>query len=96
MCVCLSLSVSPPQVDGCMLEPLPPVVLRNASGLFPGTVTESSIDEGIEAEDEQGIHLSQHRQTQSDGTSQLGTVSASGVCTHTSQGNKWINRQTDR
>ncbi|XP_053473959.1 serine/threonine-protein kinase SIK2a isoform X1 [Ictalurus furcatus] len=70
--------VATPKVDGCMLEPLPPVVLRNASGLFPGTVTESSIDEGIEAEDEQSIHLSQHRQTQSDGTSQLGTVSASG------------------
>lgn len=74
MCVCLL------QVDGCLLEPLPPVVVRNASGSYPGTVTESSIDEGIEAEDEQSIHLSQRRQTQSEGTSQLGTASASGVC----------------
>ncbi|KAG7314524.1 hypothetical protein KOW79_021827 [Hemibagrus wyckioides] len=70
--------VAIPKVDGCLLEPLPPVVVRNASGSFPGTVTESSIDEGIEAEDEQSIHLSQHRQTLSEGTNQLGTVSASG------------------
>ncbi|KAI5608346.1 serine/threonine-protein kinase SIK2 isoform 1 [Silurus asotus] len=70
--------VATPKVDGCLLEPLPPVVARNASGSFPGTVTESSIDEGIEAEDEQNVHLSQCRQTLSEGTSQLGTVSASG------------------
>ncbi|XP_053086259.1 serine/threonine-protein kinase SIK2a isoform X4 [Pangasianodon hypophthalmus] len=71
--------VATPKVDGCLLEPLPPVVVRNASGSFPGTVKESSIDEGIEAEDEQTIHLSQRRQTLSEGNSQLGTVSASGL-----------------
>ncbi|KAK3527353.1 hypothetical protein QTP86_021937, partial [Hemibagrus guttatus] len=70
--------VATPKVDGCLLEPLPPVVVRNASGSFPGTVTESSIDEGIEAEDEQSIHLSHHRQTLSEGTNQLGAASASG------------------
>ncbi|KAF5891128.1 serine/threonine-protein kinase SIK2, partial [Clarias magur] len=70
--------VATPKVDGCLLEPLPPVMLRNASSSFQATVTASSIDEGIEAEDEQSIHLNQHRQTLAEGTSQLGTVSASG------------------
>lgn len=69
------------QVDGCLLEPLPPVVVRNASSqLFPGTVTETSIDEGIETEDEQSPHLNQCRQTLSEGTSRLGMASASGAC----------------
>ncbi|TSP36127.1 Serine/threonine-protein kinase SIK2 [Bagarius yarrelli] len=70
--------VATPKVEGCLLEPLPPVVTRDASGSFPSTITESSIDEGIEAEDEQSIQLSQHRQTLSEGTSQMGMTSASG------------------
>lgn len=86
VCACLT----PLQVDGCLLESLPPVVVRNASGSFSGTVSDSSIDEGIEAEDEQSIHLSQCGQTLSEGTSQLGTVSATGLCVYTqiSQSNK--------
>ncbi|XP_062844895.1 serine/threonine-protein kinase SIK2a isoform X2 [Trichomycterus rosablanca] len=48
--------VATPKVDGCLLEPLPPRVARKASGSLPVTTAEPSIDEGIEAEEEQSRH----------------------------------------
>lgn len=74
------LTVSLPlQVDGCLLEPLPPVVAREASSLLPSTSTESSIDEGIEAEEEQIVGFGQSTHVPSEGVHQPGTVPSSSV-----------------
>ena len=48
----LSLSLSPIQVNGCLLDPLPPpTVLRKSSTSSPSNMMETSIDEGIETEE---------------------------------------------
>uniref|UniRef100_A0A672SCI3 non-specific serine/threonine protein kinase n=1 Tax=Sinocyclocheilus grahami TaxID=75366 RepID=A0A672SCI3_SINGR len=39
------------QVNGCMLDPLPPVAIRKSSASSPSNMMETSIDEGIETEE---------------------------------------------
>ncbi|XP_036435709.1 serine/threonine-protein kinase SIK2a [Colossoma macropomum] len=78
--------VATPKVDGCLLDPLPPVVVRKASGSLPGNVLETSIDEGIEAEEEQTTppaafqttRFSQRRHTLSEVTNQPGALPTTG------------------
>ncbi|XP_028821353.1 serine/threonine-protein kinase SIK2 isoform X2 [Denticeps clupeoides] len=43
--------VATPKVTGCLLDPLPPVVVRATSSSSPSNVMETSIDEGIETEE---------------------------------------------
>uniref|UniRef100_A0A8C9VNC0 non-specific serine/threonine protein kinase n=1 Tax=Scleropages formosus TaxID=113540 RepID=A0A8C9VNC0_SCLFO len=45
--------VATPQVNGCLLDPLPPAI-RKASGSLPSNMMETSIDEGIETEEPDG------------------------------------------
>nr|XP_023669370.1 serine/threonine-protein kinase SIK2 isoform X2 [Paramormyrops kingsleyae] len=40
-----------PKVNGCLLDPLPPMGMRKASGPLPSNMMETSIDEGIETEE---------------------------------------------
>ncbi|XP_066516623.1 serine/threonine-protein kinase SIK2a [Hoplias malabaricus] len=77
--------VAIPKVDGCLLDPLPPVVVRKASGSLAGNVLETSIDEGIEAEEEQATpsafqttRFSQRRHTLSEVTNQPGALTTTG------------------
>uniref|UniRef100_U3JUH0 non-specific serine/threonine protein kinase n=1 Tax=Ficedula albicollis TaxID=59894 RepID=U3JUH0_FICAL len=44
--------VETPKVKGCLLEPLPPVLLRKGCQSLPASRMETSIDEGIEAQGE--------------------------------------------
>ncbi|XP_057177139.1 serine/threonine-protein kinase SIK2a [Triplophysa rosa] len=70
--------VATPKVNGYLLDPLPPVAARKVSGSLPGNVMETSIDEGIEAEEEHAVPLaafhtarfSQRRHTLSEVTNQ--------------------------
>lgn len=41
-----------PQVNGCLLDPVPPVVMRKGCQSLPSSMMETSIDEGIETEGE--------------------------------------------
>nr|XP_055052379.1 serine/threonine-protein kinase SIK2 isoform X1 [Misgurnus anguillicaudatus] len=43
--------VGTPKVNGCMLDPLPPVAVRKSSTSSPSNMMETSIDEGIETEE---------------------------------------------
>uniref|UniRef100_A0A672SCG6 non-specific serine/threonine protein kinase n=1 Tax=Sinocyclocheilus grahami TaxID=75366 RepID=A0A672SCG6_SINGR len=43
--------VGTPKVNGCMLDPLPPVAIRKSSASSPSNMMETSIDEGIETEE---------------------------------------------
>uniref|UniRef100_A0A8B9L7C9 non-specific serine/threonine protein kinase n=1 Tax=Astyanax mexicanus TaxID=7994 RepID=A0A8B9L7C9_ASTMX len=78
--------VATPKVDGCLLDPLPPVVVRKASGSLPGNVLETSIDEGIEAEEDQtpppapfqAARFSQRRHTLSEVTNHPGALPTTG------------------
>ncbi|XP_069470404.1 serine/threonine-protein kinase SIK2 isoform X2 [Ambystoma mexicanum] len=45
-------SVNTPKVNGCLLDPLPPVVTRKGCQSLPSNMMETSIDEGIETEDD--------------------------------------------
>ncbi|XP_053546085.1 serine/threonine-protein kinase SIK2 [Bombina bombina] len=45
-------SISTPPVNGCMLDPLPPAVMRKGCQSVPCNMMETSIDEGIETEDD--------------------------------------------
>ncbi|XP_051935138.1 serine/threonine-protein kinase SIK2 [Hippocampus zosterae] len=79
--------VNTPKVNGCLLDPLPPItVLRKSSTSSPSNMMEMSIDEGIETEEpdteEDAPHLSlaylaarfgQRRHTLSEVTNQPGT-----------------------
>ncbi|XP_049582706.1 serine/threonine-protein kinase SIK2 isoform X1 [Syngnathus scovelli] len=79
--------VNTPKVNGCMLDPLPPItVLRKSSTSSPSNMMEMSIDEGIETEEpdaeEDPPHMSlaylaarfgQRRHTLSEVTNQPGT-----------------------
>ncbi|KAI2664266.1 Serine/threonine-protein kinase SIK2 [Labeo rohita] len=81
--VCVFIS----QVDGCLLDPLPPVVVRKVSGSLPSNVMETSIDEGIEAEEEHAVPLaafhtarfSQRRHTLSEVTNQPAVLPITGL-----------------
>ncbi|XP_075029012.1 serine/threonine-protein kinase SIK2 isoform X2 [Calonectris borealis] len=44
--------VETPKVNGCLLDPVPPVVIRKGCQSLPTRMMETSIDEGIEAEGE--------------------------------------------
>ncbi|KAI5620783.1 serine/threonine-protein kinase SIK2 [Silurus asotus] len=83
--------VGTPKVDGCMLDPLPPVVVRKSSTSSPSNMMETSIDEGIETEDpdaeEEAAHafnayqtarFGQRRHTLSEVTNQPGALSSAG------------------
>ncbi|XP_062873175.1 serine/threonine-protein kinase SIK2 isoform X2 [Trichomycterus rosablanca] len=83
--------VGTPKVDGCMLDPLPPVVVRKSSTSSPSNMMETSIDEGIETEDpdaeEEAAHafnayqtarFGQRRHTLSEVTNQPGVLSSAG------------------
>ncbi|MCJ8739997.1 hypothetical protein PDJAM_G00053640 [Pangasius djambal] len=83
--------VGTPKVDGCMLDPLPPVAVRKSSTSSPSNMMETSIDEGIETEDpdaeEEAAHafnayqttrFSQRRHTLSEVTNQPGVLSSAG------------------
>uniref|UniRef100_A0A8C2E8J6 non-specific serine/threonine protein kinase n=1 Tax=Cyprinus carpio TaxID=7962 RepID=A0A8C2E8J6_CYPCA len=79
--------VATPKVDGCLLDPLPPAVVRKVSGSLPGNVMETSIDEGIEAEEEHAVPLaafhtarfSQRRHTLSEVTNQPTVLPTTGL-----------------
>ncbi|XP_051529817.1 serine/threonine-protein kinase SIK2-like [Myxocyprinus asiaticus] len=79
--------VATPKVDGCLLDPLPPVVVRNVSSSLPSNVMETSIDEGIEAEEEHAVPLtafhtvrfSQRRHTLSEVSNQPGVLPVTGL-----------------
>ncbi|XP_048045991.1 serine/threonine-protein kinase SIK2a isoform X1 [Megalobrama amblycephala] len=79
--------VATPKVDGCLLDPLPPVVVRKVSGSLPSNVMETSIDEGIEAEEENAVPLaafhtarfSQRRHTLSEVTNQPAVLPITGL-----------------
>ncbi|XP_048121741.1 serine/threonine-protein kinase SIK2 isoform X1 [Alosa alosa] len=43
--------VATPKVNGCLLDPLPPIVIRKSSTSSPSNMMEMSIDEGIETEE---------------------------------------------
>ncbi|KAG9348578.1 hypothetical protein JZ751_002314 [Albula glossodonta] len=43
--------VGTPKVNGCLLDPLPPAIIRKASTSSPSNMMETSIDEGIETEE---------------------------------------------
>ncbi|XP_027029737.1 serine/threonine-protein kinase SIK2 isoform X2 [Tachysurus fulvidraco] len=79
--------VGTPKVDGCMLDPLPPVAVRKSSTSSPSNMMETSIDEGIETEDpdaeEEAAHafnayqtarFGQRRHTLSEVTNQPGKL----------------------
>ncbi|MCI4385755.1 hypothetical protein PGIGA_G00054330 [Pangasianodon gigas] len=83
--------VGTPKVDGCMLDPLPPVAVRKSSTSSPSNMMETSIDEGIETEDpdaeEEAAHVfnayqttrfGQRRHTLSEVTNQPGVLSNAG------------------
>ncbi|NXX48589.1 SIK2 kinase, partial [Tricholaema leucomelas] len=44
--------VETPKVNGCLLDPVPPVMIRKGCKSLPTSMMETSIDEGIEAEGE--------------------------------------------
>ncbi|RMB91994.1 hypothetical protein DUI87_31523 [Hirundo rustica rustica] len=44
--------VETPKVNGCLLDPVPPVVMRKGCQSLPSSMMETSIDEGIETEGE--------------------------------------------
>ncbi|XP_042199789.1 serine/threonine-protein kinase SIK2 [Callorhinchus milii] len=44
--------VNTPKVNGCLLDPLPPVLTRKGCPPSPSNMMETSIDEGIETEDD--------------------------------------------
>uniref|UniRef100_A0A8D0L788 non-specific serine/threonine protein kinase n=1 Tax=Sphenodon punctatus TaxID=8508 RepID=A0A8D0L788_SPHPU len=44
--------VDTPKVNGCLLDPMPPMVMRKGCQSLPTSMMETSIDEGIEAEGE--------------------------------------------
>ncbi|KAL0973018.1 hypothetical protein UPYG_G00197810 [Umbra pygmaea] len=79
--------VATPKVNGCMLDPLPPTVIRKSSVSSPSNMMETSIDEGIETEEldteDDPAHLfsafqtarfGQRRHTLSEVTNQPGAV----------------------
>uniref|UniRef100_A0A8C1PBD9 non-specific serine/threonine protein kinase n=1 Tax=Cyprinus carpio TaxID=7962 RepID=A0A8C1PBD9_CYPCA len=79
------------QVNGCMLDPLPPVAVRKSSVSSPSNMMETSIDEGIETEEldteddhthvfnaYQSARFGQRRHTLSEVTNQPGIITSGG------------------
>ncbi|XP_073513237.1 serine/threonine-protein kinase SIK2 [Phyllobates terribilis] len=76
-------AVNTPTVNGCLMDPLPPVVMRKGCQSLPSNMMETSIDEGIETEDDseddpamafaafQGRRCGQRRHTLAEVTNQL-------------------------
>uniref|UniRef100_A0A673IHZ5 non-specific serine/threonine protein kinase n=1 Tax=Sinocyclocheilus rhinocerous TaxID=307959 RepID=A0A673IHZ5_9TELE len=83
------------QVNGCMLDPLPPVPVRKSSASSPSNMMETSIDEGIETEEldteddhthvfnaYQTARFGQRRHTLSEVTNQPGIITSGGGVGH--------------
>ncbi|KAJ8280626.1 hypothetical protein GJAV_G00057040 [Gymnothorax javanicus] len=83
--------VGTPKVNGCLLDPLPPVIVRKTSSSSPSNMMETSIDEGIETEEPemeddaaqvftafQTSRFGQRRHTLSEVTNQPGMMTSSG------------------
>lgn len=81
------------QINGCMLDPLPPVAVRKSSASSPSNMMETSIDEGIETEEPdteddhahvfnayQTARFGQRRHTLSEVTNQPGIMTSGGRC----------------
>lgn len=79
------------QVNGCLLDPLPPAIIRKGSTSSPSNMMETSIDEGIETEEPdmeddpaqvfiafQTARFGQRRHTLSEVTNQPGVVTSAG------------------
>lgn len=82
------------QVNGCMLDPLPPVAVRKSSVPTHSNMMETSIDEGIETEEldteddpahmfnaYQTTRFGQRRHTLSEVTNQPAVLTSSGQLT---------------
>ncbi|KAJ7426124.1 Serine/threonine-protein kinase SIK2 [Willisornis vidua] len=82
--------VETPKVNGCLLDPVPPVVMRKGCQSLPSSMMETSIDEGIEAEGEaeedpaqafaalQAARVGKRRHTLAEVTNQLVMVPGTG------------------
>ncbi|XP_075402695.1 serine/threonine-protein kinase SIK2 isoform X3 [Tenrec ecaudatus] len=82
--------VDTPKVNGCLLDPVPPVPRRKGCQSLPSNMMETSIDEGLEAEGEaeedlghafqdfQATRSGQRRHTLSEVTNQLVVMPGSG------------------
>ncbi|XP_038520859.1 LOW QUALITY PROTEIN: serine/threonine-protein kinase SIK2 isoform X1 [Canis lupus familiaris] len=82
--------VDTPKVNGCLLDPVPPVLVRKGCQSLPSNMMETSIDEGLETEGEaeedpsqafdafQSTRSGQRRHTLSEVTNQLVVVPGSG------------------
>uniref|UniRef100_A0A8C2VUC3 non-specific serine/threonine protein kinase n=1 Tax=Chinchilla lanigera TaxID=34839 RepID=A0A8C2VUC3_CHILA len=82
--------VDTPKVNGCLLDPVPPVLVRKGCQSLPSNVMETSIDEGLETEGEaeddaghafeafQSTRSGQRRHTLSEVTNQLVVVPGAG------------------
>ncbi|XP_045338714.1 serine/threonine-protein kinase SIK2 isoform X4 [Leopardus geoffroyi] len=82
--------VDTPKVNGCLLDPVPPVLVRKGCQSLPSNMMETSIDEGLETEGEaeedpsqafdafQSTRGGQRRHTLSEVTNQLVVVPGSG------------------
>ncbi|KAK1336351.1 hypothetical protein QTO34_004157 [Cnephaeus nilssonii] len=82
--------VDTPKVNGCLLDPVPPVLARKGCQSLPSSMMETSIDEGLETEGEaeedpsqaldafQSTRGGQRRHTLSEVTNQLVMVPGSG------------------
>uniref|UniRef100_A0A8C7A667 non-specific serine/threonine protein kinase n=1 Tax=Neovison vison TaxID=452646 RepID=A0A8C7A667_NEOVI len=82
--------VDTPKVNGCLLDPVPPVLVRKGCQSLPSNMMETSIDEGLETEGEaeedpsqafdafQSTRSGQRRHTLSEVTNQMLVVPGSG------------------
>ncbi|XP_020021432.1 serine/threonine-protein kinase SIK2 isoform X3 [Castor canadensis] len=82
--------VDTPKVNGCLLDPVPPVLVRKGCQSLPSNVMETSIDEGLETEGEaeedpshafeafQATRSGQRRHTLSEVTNQLVVMPGAG------------------
>ncbi|XP_032975600.1 serine/threonine-protein kinase SIK2 isoform X2 [Rhinolophus ferrumequinum] len=83
--------VDTPKVNGCLLDPVPPVLARKGCQSLPSNMMETSIDEGLETEGEaeedpsqafdafQSTRSGQRRHTLSEVTNQLVMMPGSGM-----------------
>ncbi|XP_029336913.1 serine/threonine-protein kinase SIK2 isoform X3 [Mus caroli] len=82
--------VDTPKVNGCLLDPVPPVLMRKGCQSLPSSMMETSIDEGLETEGEaeedpsqafeafQATRSGQRRHTLSEVTNQLVVMPGAG------------------
>ncbi|XP_029399623.1 serine/threonine-protein kinase SIK2 isoform X4 [Mus pahari] len=82
--------VDTPKVNGCLLDPVPPVLVRKGCQSLPSSMMETSIDEGLETEGEaeedpsqafeafQATRSGQRRHTLSEVTNQLVVMPGAG------------------